>query len=99
MALMHQVLAETAETLTPAEFERARALVKSGLLMSLEGMEGQAAYVARQLSLYGRLVEPAEMVAEIDAVSLDAVRAAGKAMLTGPRALASVGAGQRALAA
>src|SRR3546814_2554518 len=70
MALMHRVLAETAETLTPAEFERARALVKSGLLMSLEGTEGQAAYVARQLSLYGRLVEPAEMVAEIDAVSL-----------------------------
>jgi predicted Zn-dependent peptidase len=73
--------------------------VKAGLLMSLESTEGQASYVARQLALCGRLVEPAEVVAEIDAVTLEAARAAGAAMLAGPSARASVGAAEKALAA
>ncbi len=99
LALMQSVLKDAVETLDAREFERARALVKAGLLMSLESAEGQAAYVARQLSLYGRLVEPAEVVAEIDAVSLCHVREAGAAMLAGPFASASVGASAAALAA
>lgn len=99
MAMVRAVLHDAARELTTAELSRARALVKAGLLMSLESTEGQATYVARQLSLFGRLVEPAEIVAEIDAVTLDAVRAAGTKMLAGPEARASVGAGVKALAA
>ena len=59
--------------------------------MSLESSWGQAAYVARQLAIKGRLVEPAEVVAEIDAVTLEQVRAAGERMLAGPRASATIG--------
>lgn len=99
MALVREELARAARDLQPAELERARALVKAGLLMSLESTEGQASYVARQLALYGRLVEPAEVVAEIDAVTLDEARAAGARMLAGPSARASVGAAEKALAA
>jgi predicted Zn-dependent peptidase len=99
LALVREELRSAAAALQPAELERARALVKAGLLMSLESTEGQAAYVARQLSLHGRLVEPAEVVAEIDAVTLDEARAAGAAMLAGPEARASVGASEKALAA
>ena len=40
--------------------------------MSLESAWGQADYVARQLAVHGRLVEPAEMVAQLEAVTLDA---------------------------
>jgi hypothetical protein len=46
---------------------------------------------ARQLATYGRLFEPGEIVARIDAVTLDQVRAAGAAMLDGPRARATIG--------
>jgi predicted Zn-dependent peptidase len=99
LALVREQLHSAAAALQPAELERARSLVKAGLLMSLESTEGQAAYVARQLSLHGRLVEPAEVVAQIDAITLDEVRAAGAAMLAGPEARASVGAGEKALAA
>ena len=42
----------------------------------------------RQLLREGRLVEPAEIVAALEAVTLDEVRAAGAAMLAGPRARA-----------
>ena len=59
--------------------------------MSLESTWGQAAYVARQLSVHGRLVEPAEVVRELEAVTLDQVRAAGAKMLAGPRARATIG--------
>ena len=59
--------------------------------MSLESSWGQAGYVARQLAIRGRLVEPAEVVAELEAVTLDQVRAAGGAILAGPQARATIG--------
>lgn len=86
-----RVLAETAAGITPAELARARALAKAGMMMSLESCWGQASYVATRLLREGRLVEPAEIVARLDAVTLDEVRAAGARILAGPRAVASVG--------
>ena len=90
-ALIAEVVADAAATATQRELDRARAQAKAGLLMSLESSWGQAAYVARQLAIKGRLVEPAEVVAEIDAVTLEQVRAAGVRMLAGPRASATIG--------
>ena len=86
-----RVLAEIAAGLTAAELDRARALAKAGMMMSLESCWGQASYVAARLLREGRLVEPAEIVARLDAVTLDEVKAAGARMLAGPRAVASVG--------
>jgi predicted Zn-dependent peptidase len=90
-ALMTQVLAETAEDASPRELERAKAQSKAGLLLSLESSWGQANYVARMLSSYGRLREPAEIVEAIEAVTLDQVRAAGARMLAQERASATIG--------
>lgn len=90
-ALIAEVIADAAESATQREVDRARAQAKAGLLMSLESSWGQAGYVARQLALKGRLVEPAEVVAELEAVTLDQVRAAGAAMLAGPKASATIG--------
>jgi len=89
--LIEEVIAEAAETATPREVERARTQAKAGLLMSLESPWGQANYVARQLQVHGRLVEPAEIVARLETVTLDEVRAAGAKMLAGPRARATIG--------
>lgn len=90
-ALIEEVLASAAATITPRELERVRTQAKAGLLMSLESSWGQAHYVARMLSLHGRLVEPSMVVAELEKVSLDQVRAAGARMLSGPRARATIG--------
>jgi len=90
-ALIAEIVAGTATDATQRELDRAKAQAKAGLLMSLESAWGQANYVARQLSLYGRLAEPAEIVREIDAVTLDDLRAAGAKILAGPRAGATIG--------
>jgi predicted Zn-dependent peptidase len=89
---IERVLAEAAAGLEQRELERARALAKAGMMMSLESCWGQASYLATRLLREDRLVEPAEIVARLDAVTLDEVRAAGANMLAGPRALACVGA-------
>ena len=91
-AEIERVLAETVESLTAREVERARALAKAGMMMSLESCWGQASYLATRLVRDGALAEPAEIVAKLDAVTLDEVREVGARMLAGPRALASVGA-------
>ena len=92
MALAENVLAGTAAELSQAELERARAQVRAGLLMSLEAPGGWSEYLARSLIVHGRVVPPSEVVARLDAVTVEAVRAAGAAMLAGPRARADVGA-------
>jgi predicted Zn-dependent peptidase len=88
---VERVLRETALTLSQRELDRARALAKAGMMMSLESCWGQASYLANRLLREGRLVQPAEIVARLDALTLAEVRDAGAAMLAGPRALASVG--------
>lgn len=90
-ALAAEVVAAAAAGATPREHLRALAQAKAGLLMSLESSWGQANYLARQLALHGRLVESAEMVAALEAVTLEQIRAAGAKMLAGPRASATIG--------
>jgi predicted Zn-dependent peptidase len=89
--LVEQVLAETAAGASERELKRVKTQAKASLLMWLESPWGQANYLARQLATHGRLVEPAEIVAKIDIVTLDEVRAAGARMLEGPRARATIG--------
>jgi predicted Zn-dependent peptidase len=88
---VERVLAQAVESLSQAEIDRARALAKAGMMMGLESCWGQASYLASRLLREGRLTEPAEIVARLDAVTLDDVRRAGETMLAGPRAIASVG--------
>ena len=89
--LVEKVLVETAEQATDRELARVKTQAKAALLMWLESPWGQANYLARQLATHGRLVEPSEIVARIDAVTLDQVRGAGAHMLEGPRARATIG--------
>ena len=90
-ALIAEVIADAAENATEREHQRALAQAKAGLLMSLESSWGQAGYVARQLAVHGRLVEPEEVVRAFDAVTLEQIRAAGAKILVGPRASATIG--------
>ncbi|MDT9599394.1 M16 family metallopeptidase [Sphingosinicella rhizophila] len=89
--LIEEIVGDSVATMTQRELDRVRTQAKAGLLMSLESSWGQAHYVARQLSLHDRLVDPAEVVADLEAVTLDQLRAAGAKMLAGPRARATIG--------
>lgn len=89
---IERVLAEASDGLEQRDLERSRALAKAGMMMSLESCWGQASYLATRLLRDGRLHEAAEIVERLDSVTLDEVRAVGARMLSGPRAVASVGA-------
>jgi len=89
--LIDRVLAETAAGLDAAELARAKAQAVASLLMALESPQGQGDYVARQLLVHGRWVPPAEVLARIEAVDVEAARAAGAAMLAAAPARAEIG--------
>ncbi|WP_419827275.1 M16 family metallopeptidase [Sphingomonas sp.] len=90
-ALARDVLARCAETLDEAELARAKAQARAGLLMGLEGVQARCDHLARTIQVHGRIVPPAETVAEIDAVTIAQARRAGTAALSGGLATASVG--------
>jgi predicted Zn-dependent peptidase len=89
--LIEEILGDAADTANEREVNRVRTQSRAGLLMSVESPWGQAHYLARQLAVYGRLVEPSEVIAQLDAVTVDDVRTAGVKMLSGPRARATIG--------
>ena len=90
--LAREVLGETAEKLTQAELDRARAQVEAGLLMTLETPQGRADHMARSIEVFDRILSLDELLGHIRAVTVDDARAAGRALLEGPVAVASVGA-------
>jgi predicted Zn-dependent peptidase len=89
--LIDEVLAGATRDATQRELDRVRTQARAGLLMTLETPWGQTGYAARQLSLYGRIVQPGEVVEQLRAVTLEDLREAGSRMLAGPRARATIG--------
>jgi predicted Zn-dependent peptidase len=67
-------------------------MAKAAMLMSLESCWGQASYLATRLIRDGALIEPSDIVARLDAVTIEQVCEIGADMLAGPRAVAAVGA-------
>ncbi len=96
--LARRLLTETADGLTQPELDRARAQVEANLLMGLETPQGRADHMARSIEVFGRILGTDELVAQIRGITLDDARGAGRRLLDGPIAVASVGA-QLALAA
>jgi predicted Zn-dependent peptidase len=76
------------------EVARAKAQMKAGLLMALESSSTRAEQLARQMMAYGRPIPVEEIVAKVDAVTVESARAAGQALIARrPPALAALGPG------
>jgi len=73
-ALTVDELKRAADDMSVEEIDRARAQMKAGLLMGLEGASARAERLARQVSIWGRVIPLDETVAKIDAVDLVRVR-------------------------
>jgi predicted Zn-dependent peptidase len=94
MRLIVEEIANTAETLSEAEIARAKAQMKAGLLMALESTGERIGQLARQLIVFGRPVPTDELVAKVEAVTVESARAAGRALLaSGKQAIAVLGLG------
>ncbi|ACI50106.1 processing peptidase [Gluconacetobacter diazotrophicus PA1 5] len=73
------------------ELNRARAQLKSSLLMSLESTGSRCEQLARQLQVFGRLIPTAETVERINAVTIADVRRVATRLFRGKPTLASLG--------
>jgi predicted Zn-dependent peptidase len=94
MRVVIDEIAGAAETINEAEVNRAKAQMKAGLLMALESCSSRAEQLARQTLAYGHPIPVAELVAKIEAVSVQSARAAGRALIARSRpAIAVLGPG------
>ncbi len=74
------------------EVARARAQIKSGLLMGLEQASARCEQIAAHMFTFGRLIGTKELIAKIDAVDAKAVsRIAAKVLSQGALSLAALG--------
>jgi predicted Zn-dependent peptidase len=93
--LMRVVVGEIAsavDNLDEAEVARVKAQMKAGLLMALESSSARAEQLARHMHIYGRPMPIEEIVAQIDAVTVESARAAGRDLIArGRPAVAALG--------
>jgi predicted Zn-dependent peptidase len=88
------ILTQAADDASDREVARARAQMKAGLLMALESSASRIEQLTRHIFVHGRPLEVDEMVARIDAVTVDQVRAVGRRLVAGARpAFAALGPG------
>ncbi len=89
--IVFEQLAGSAQRIAPEELQRAKAQLKADVLMSLESTGARAEQMARQLSIYGRLLPTAEIVAAIEAVDEPALARCAARILEGPLTVATLG--------
>ena len=94
MRVVIDQIAQATDTINEAEINRAKAQMKAGLLMALESSEARLGQLARQMLAYGRPIPLKEIVAKVDAVTIESARAAGHALIRRSRpAIAALGPG------
>jgi len=95
MEVVVDVINEAVDTLTEAEIARAKAQMKAGLLMALESCSSRAEQLARHVLAYGRPQTVEELVARIEAVSVESTQGAARALLSRSRpAVVALGSGR-----
>jgi predicted Zn-dependent peptidase len=94
MRLIVDQIGTTADTISDAEIARAKAQMKAGLLMALESSGERIGQLARQMMTRGRPIPLDELVAKVEAVTVETARDAGRALIgRGKLAIAVLGLG------
>jgi predicted Zn-dependent peptidase len=91
MPVIVDELERATDGISEKEVLRARAQLRAGLLMTLESPAARAGQLARQLLLFGRIIPPDELVARVEAIDAEQVRALAARLFSGNPTLASVG--------
>lgn len=85
-------LLRACDEISESEVKRARAQVRASLLMSLESPSARAAQIARQMLVFGRVIDLNELVAKVDAITPTDLRDLGQSIFTDAvPTLASIG--------
>ncbi|MEK9848387.1 MAG: pitrilysin family protein [Rhodospirillaceae bacterium] len=77
--------------ITTEELKRAKALLRSGVVMSLESTSARAERAARDLVIYGKILPISDLIEQIDNVSIDGVMEAMNNYLSSSVILSQVG--------
>ena len=80
-----------AEGLTDAEVARGRGMTKGALVLGLEDTGSRMTRLGKGELVYGELLTVDELLAKVDAVTTEQVRAVAAELLTGPMSLAVIG--------
>jgi len=91
MPTLCEEIRRLSEGLSATELERARAQLKAGLLMSLEGTTARCEQQATHMLVYGRPLDQAELVRRIDAVDDAAVARVARRLTSAPPTLTALG--------
>ncbi|MSO74350.1 MAG: insulinase family protein [Alphaproteobacteria bacterium] len=83
--VMADELMKVCEAITEPELARARAQLKSGLMMSLESTSSRIERLGRHMLIYGRPLPIEEMVERIDAITPERILALAKRTFTASR--------------
>ena len=96
MRVVVDEIAAAADNISESEINRAKAQMKVGLLMALESSSARTNQLANQILIHGRPIPLEEIVAKVDAVTVDSARAAGAALIarSGRPAIAALGPGK-----
>jgi len=93
------VLAQATQNLSETDMNRAKAQTKVALLTALESSSSRAEQIARQTMIFGRVLEKSEVIARIEALTLDDVRQTGAFLLRAPPTVAILGAVKKPMTA
>ncbi len=91
VSLVMQELRAMADKISQAELDRARALLRSSLLMGRESPTNRAEAAAGQWFTHGRVPSPSEIKARLGAVTVEEARVCAQQALRGAPAIAIVG--------
>jgi predicted Zn-dependent peptidase len=91
MPVLCDELRQLIQGLSSEELARARAQLKAGLLMSLEGTTARCEQQASHMLIHGRPLDPKELVSHIDAVDEDAVIRVARRIVAGTPTIAALG--------
>lgn len=72
------------------EIARAKAQIKSSILMSLESTSSRCEQIARQLVVFGKVIDPQELVAKISAVDNTALKSLFAKIFSSPPTIAMI---------
>jgi predicted Zn-dependent peptidase len=84
-------MAQATRDISEIELSRAKAQMKVALLTALETPGGRIERVARQLLSWGRIIASDEIVRKVDALTVEQVREAGRALLQNTPTVAAIG--------
>lgn len=91
--LIRAEMEDLAERPTQEEIDRTRAMLRAAMMMSLENPAARIENASGQLFTLGHTLTPDEIMARLDAVTIDDVKRCAERALSGPYAAAMVGPG------